>query len=646
MERPARMSLFEASTLCNLTELLSQIHIRETALVDFQRDFVWKPPMTQDLIVSIAHAHAAGDIWCIRNTYRVFTWREFQGGPALEGHQPTLLVLDGQQRLTSLYQAFYGVGEHRYYVKLRPLLEGVDFEDCVFHLHAESRQALAYETLDMQARDLVLPLSLLKGGMGDFGRWSRRIARMRSRDSESDALEDALSEVGEHWIRPIVDYQFPVVTLSATTGVAAVCRMFVKLNGTGIKLGPFELLTASCWPHDINLRRLWVKARSDYPIIAEFAVDPYYILQIIALLTSSPPVCTLKYVLTLQASTIAVWWARAVESLAKALEILRDDCGVIAPKWLPYNPLVMPLAAVLAKLTRPDSPEAGAIRQKLVRWFWCSVFKQTYEQGSNSQAARDVGELLTWCGGGEPPESVSGFQFDPHMLREATTRQSALYCGAMCLILSRSPRDVHSGAKLRGDLITGYRIDDHHVFPRAYLNRHGVAPRLRDCVLNRTLIVRTTNKSLHTRAPADYLDHIRTTLGAVKFQELLQSHLLPGEPDSPLWRNDLEGFLARRQELLWQEIQRVTGLTQATPMLDVIAPPPRSRAHANAPVTLSHERASGPATRLRALPGLQGYLAGQSDRTQRLLEALDHGLCALAPDIKAQPTPSLRWLDT
>jgi hypothetical protein len=230
----------------------------------------------------------------------------------------------------------------------------------------------------------------------------------------------------------------------------------------------------------------------------------------------------------MQPSTIEAWWTRAVESLGKGLEILRDDCGVIAPKWLPYHTIVIPLAAVLAKLTRPVSPEAGAIRQKLVRWFWCAVFGQAYDQGSNTRALKDVVELLAWCAGGELPESVSGFQFDPRVLRDATTRQRALYYGTMCLILSRGPRDVHSGAKLTGDLIAEYRSDDHHVFPRAYLDRHGVAARLRDCVLNRTLINRTTNKSVQTRAPADYLAQLRTTFGAQKFQELLQSHLVPG----------------------------------------------------------------------------------------------------------------------
>lgn len=642
MNQPVRTSLYEASHLRDLTELLRQIHARETALPDFQRDFVWDTTMTQDLIVSITYNHAAGSVWLIRNTQRVFVWRKIEGAPPLESHQPTFLVLDGQQRLTALYRVFYGVGPRRYYVNLRRLIDGAAFEDCIFHRRAESRPARAYENLHVQARELVLPLSLLKGGLGDFVRWSRQLARMRATDRERNALEDALSEVAESWVRSIDAYQFPVVTLSETTGVEAVCRMFEKLNGKGVKLGPFELLTARFWPQDISLRRLWVQARSDHPIIAEFGVDPYYILQIVSLVTSSPPVCTLKNVLTLQASTIEEWWDRAVQSLARGLEILRGDCGVIAPKWFPYKTILLPLAAVLAKLTRPASPEAGAIRQKLVQWFWCSMFGKTYEQASNTQAARDVVELLSWCDGGEPPESVRRFHFDPHVLRQATPPQRAHYHGTLCLILSRGPRDLHSGAKLTADVIAKYRIDSHHVFPRAYLDRQGVDVRLRDCVLNRTLIDRTSNQSLQMRAPADYLAQIQASLGPEKSRELLQSHLLPGEPNSPLWRDDFEGFLARRQDLVWQAIQEVTGLTHAPSATEATEPQPGGCEHTTPMAGSAREGTNGAVGRRGAPQSLDEYLAGQSDRTQRLYQSLDRGIRAFASDITAKVTRGRR----
>src|SRR5215210_5194244 len=187
------MSLFEDTNPRELKELLAQIHSRESALPDFQRDFVWDPNATQELIVSIASNYPAGSLLRVRNTHDLFACREFQGAPALGGRRTTYLVLDGQQRLTSLYQAFFGVGDHRYYLNLRRLLDGDDFEECIFHLRANVKKVKHYENPDAQASDLILPLNVLKGGAGDFGRWSREGARSVQIEAERNKLEDALS---------------------------------------------------------------------------------------------------------------------------------------------------------------------------------------------------------------------------------------------------------------------------------------------------------------------------------------------------------------------------------------------------------------------------------------------------------------------
>ena len=85
---------------------------------------------------------------------------------------------------------------------------------------------------------------------------------------------------------------------------------------------------------------------------------------------------------------------------------------------------------------------------------------------------------------------------------------------------------------------------------------------MRDCVLNRTLIDRTTNQMISDRAPSDYLAEIKRTKG-FPFVHVLTSHGLPAAADSPLLRDDYEAFLSWRQEHLWQEIRRVTGVTMA-----------------------------------------------------------------------------------
>src|SRR5256885_13208936 len=153
------MSLFEDTNPKALKDLLGEIHSRTTVLPDFQRDFVWEPNATQELIVSIANNYPAGSLLRVRDPQCFFACREFEGAPALNGHKHTFLVLDGQQRLTSLYQAFYGVGEHRYYLNLRKLLDGGDFEEAIFHVRAATNWVKARENFALQAKQLTRPLS-------------------------------------------------------------------------------------------------------------------------------------------------------------------------------------------------------------------------------------------------------------------------------------------------------------------------------------------------------------------------------------------------------------------------------------------------------------------------------------------------------
>jgi hypothetical protein len=131
-------------------------------------------------------------------------------------------------------------------------------------------------------------------------------------------------------------------------------------------------------------------------------------------------------------------------------------------------------------------------------------------------------------------------------------------------------RDFHTQAVITRNLIEQEGIDDHHIFPAAYLekNKEIKESKRRDCVLNRTLIDRTTNQIISDCAPSDYLDQIRRTPN-FPFDRVLASHCLPTGAESPLLSNNFEAFLTWRQEKLWSEIKRVTGLKDAT-QLEVV----------------------------------------------------------------------------
>lgn len=566
-------SIFEDTNPRPLTELLTEIQGRTAGLPDFQRDFVWEPSATQELIVSIANNYPAGSLLRIRNTHNLFACREFQGAPPLGNHVPTFLVLDGQQRLTSLYQAFYGTGEHRYYLNLRALIAGSDFEECIFYLRRNRALVRDYERPEVQARELIMPLSILREGTGAYYHWVLDITN-RLPESERLAQQAALMRLADSWLKAIGDYTFPVVTLSDATNADAVCTIFETLNRTGVKLTVFELLTARFWPKGLNLRALWEQARHAHPILEAFEVDPYYVLQAIALTSSKgAPSCKRKDVLELSVEAVTEWWERAVAGLARGLIILRNECGVLLPKWVPYYTMLVPLAAIIAKRGEQQGPQATADREMLKRWYWCAVFGQAFETAPNTRSAKDMAEVVRWLEGGEAPDTISAFRFDPNSLRDATPNQRGVYRGVIDLILSQGPRDLHTSDAITTALVEREAIDDHHIFPAAYLASEHVPERLRNCVLNRTLIGKTANQRISDHAPSAYLSDIKGTfdrndLNPDLLGRLLSQHLIPSEPDSPLWHDDFTGFLAERQQLIWSRIQRVTGATTAASLVE------------------------------------------------------------------------------
>jgi len=558
------MSLFEDTNPRALKDLLSEIHSRTTVLPDFQRSFVWDPAATQELIVSIANNYPAGSLLRVRDKKHVFAAREFEGAPTLDGHTHTFLVLDGQQRLTSLYQAFYGVGEHQYFLELKKLLDGGDFDEAIFHLRSGSKQAKELDDFAAQKNGLLLPLKTLKKGAGGYLKWLHSATNHLPADERLHMI-DSLEAINDNWIQKIDDYHFPVVTLSDETEADALCTIFETLNRTGVKLSVFELLTARFWPHNVNLRKLWDEAIAKWPIIKEYDVDPYYFLQAISLASRQTPSCKRKDVLDLTAEDINAWWDKVTEGFAVGLRLLRDGCSVVSAKWLPYQTMVAPLAAIIAKVGTTKTPEFGARLEQLKRWFWCSVFGQQYESSPNGKSAKDVAELIAWLTGGSEPESVTSFKFDASMLRDATPRQRAIYRSTICLVLgcAGGARDFHTQSVITGNLIEQEGIDDHHIFPAAYLEKKKgiVDSKRRDCILNRTLIDRTTNQMISDRAPSDYLKQIRDTPN-FPFDAVLKSHCLPVGEDSPLLVDDFEAFIAWRQEKLATEIQRVTQVTE------------------------------------------------------------------------------------
>jgi len=354
-----------------MLQLLDELDNGQLALPDFQRSFVWAPDATRELIVSIIRSFPAGALLLLQGGSSIFKARAVEEAPPPR-IQPSYLVLDGQQRLTSLYQAIYGVGQSRFFLDVGALIAGAEINEAVRVFSTE--RAASLETRQAQADALMMPLSAIRNG--GAARWRDEIIRLRN-EEDPELLRELLYGVEDAYVHPLVQYRFPVTVLPEQTELEAVCTIFETLNRTGKPLTPFELISARAFTGGLSLYDHWAAARAEHPVLEDFEIEPYYLLQVIALRLGRS--AKRSSVLSLAADEIALRWHDAVADMAAGIALLRDQCGVLTSKWLPYRPMLIPLAAAWREVAEAAGPDVGAMRAKLKRWFWCACFTGEYE---------------------------------------------------------------------------------------------------------------------------------------------------------------------------------------------------------------------------------------------------------------------------
>jgi len=557
------MIVFEADKK-PLHFVLDQVEQHQVALPDFQRSFVWNAGMVRELLVSIFSSYPAGALLLLQGGAQVFAPRPVESAPPLVG-LPPYLVLDGQQRLTSLYQAFRGTGSHRFFLNVGSLVDDLragdppEVDDAVVVYPV--RRAAHWDYLDRQAADLMLPIS----SVASYLQWMLAVKQRRD-DDDLDAL---LVQINAEVIRAYEQYQFPVTTLAASTPTDAVCSIFETLNRTGVKLSVFELLTARAFASQHRLRDRWEQSKSTHPILEEFRVDPYDLLQVVSLWSKGGS--KRSQVLSMTPDEIVGRWDEAARCMAQALKMLRHECGALSPRWIPYGPAIVTMSAVWPVIASASGPDVGARRAKLRMWFWIASFGGRYDNAATTAVAQDTTRVTAWLDGGSAPDYVDTFRFDRGRWVDVTPRQRALYRASMALLMAGRPLDFHHVQPLTQQIIESEGVDDHHIFPSAYLKRSRQDGPV-DSILNRTLIDRITNIRISAKPPSAYLADIASALGD-KVDHILSSHHIPvagtGDPRNDDFTAFLEARLDKFEELLVAAIGRPL-LPQDQPVPDSV----------------------------------------------------------------------------
>jgi len=591
------MSNFD-STKLPLHSLLDQVVEGKIQLPDFQRGWIWDDEHIRSLMVSIARAFPVGSIMLLETGGTA----RFQIRP-VEGVKPTVddthverLILDGQQRLTSLTQVMKLTtpvrtrdGQKRevnryYYFDIEKALHGNSgMEESIIGVD-ESRMLKTNF-----GRVVVLDLSSPEREFDQFYFPCSQI--LNSDRWEEGLMEYAPTKFARYMafrgqiLNRFRQYQMPVIDMKKENSKEAICLVFEKVNTGGVPLSVFELVTAMYAADNFNLRDDWYgsalrglpgrkQTLAAQPLLRQ--IEPTDFLQGLALLhswerrqqdiqagQSSKEVTSVsakrEQVLDLPLTAYEKWADKLMQGFFAADQFLRMQ-GFRSPDYLPYRTQLVPLAAVMVHLG--EHWLEPVIHDKLARWFWCGVFGELYGGATETRVALDMQDLLAWIYQSHAPEpaTVIAAGFQASRLDTLRTRTSAAYRGLYVLLQREGAKDFFWKAKIVDLDNNDTNIDIHHIFPRAWCQAQDISDRKFNAIVNKTPISYKANRKIGGKAPSVYLEQLRNDpqvqMSAAEQDAILRTHWIS---PATLRADDFQSFYEQRKQKLITIIEEAMG---------------------------------------------------------------------------------------
>ena len=582
------MSTFKANAVL-LKNLLEDVADGKIQLPNFQRGWVWDDNRIRDLLISISRGFPIGAVMTLDVGGEVqFQSRLIEGVTSNGKGGKEQYLLDGQQRLTSLYQALRferpvktrnrpggsRVIKRWYYIDIHkaldPLCDRDDTiisipEDRVVRSNFGRNVFLDLSSSESEFKNHMIPTEKVMDGMA----WGFEYAHywLKRGDHPTGDPYAFFTQFNANVLTNFSNYQIPVINLGKQTPKEAVCTVFEKVNTGGITLSVFELVTATFAADEFSLRDDWAvrqgRLHSAFGVLQ--GIDGDQFLQAVTLLATqarrnkamsedkplnrTPGIdCRRVSILDLTLGEYQEWADRAEAGFREAAKFLHSQF-VFTMGNVPYNTQLVPLAALYVELGKEARP-ANA-REKLERWFWCGVLGENYGGSIETQFANDLAQVALWVRGGSESELVSQSIFAPERLLSLKTRNSAAYKGLFALQMKSGAADWISAEPLTLADIHSKPIDIHHIFPKHWCEevaRPTIPRRLYDSIINKTPVDAFTNRIIGGRAPSRYLPHLRKHIDKEKLKRTLKAHWI--DPDRLENDRFVDCFVERGQAML------------------------------------------------------------------------------------------------
>ncbi|GAP21236.1 DUF262 domain-containing protein [Leptolinea tardivitalis] len=571
-----------------LEDILNKVEEGKTQIPEFQRGWVWDDDRIKSLLASISLSYPIGALMMLKDgqSKSRFKTRLVEGVELTTIPLPEMLILDGQQRLTSLYQALKSnkpadTRDNRgksikrwYYIDIEKALNpNFDREEAIISLPEEKLlrnfrgEVIAdYSTPEKEYETQLFPFREIFSSSN----WRAGFNKFNKYNSEKVELFDKFEQ---EIIKRFEQYQVTVIQLEAETPKEAVCQVFEKVNTGGVALTVFELLTATFAADDYSLRDDWLareKCFKKNKILSKLGNTDF--LQALTLLATrarreqqlkdgvslddaTAISCKRKDILNLTLEEYSKW----ADSLTTGFELSArfiHTQKIFSHRDLPYTTQLTPLAAIMTILH--DKADNDGVRSLLAQWYWCGVLGELYGSSVETRFAKDLLEVLDWINAGTIPTTVSEASFNPARLWTLRTRNSAAYKGIQALLIRTGAQDFRTGISIDDQSYFDEAIDIHHIFPQDWCIKQNIPASRYNSIINKTPISAKTNRMIGGNAPSVYLCKMEKSAGIdnIRMDSIIRSHVI--EPKL-LRENDMNAMWQAREKALLSLIESAMG---------------------------------------------------------------------------------------
>lgn len=562
-----------------LSILLNKVENHDLQLPDFQRGWVWEDSRIKALLASLTLGYPVGAIMLLESGGDFhFKCKNIEGSGD-EAKEPKQMILDGQQRMTSTFQAMRSKNAVNTWNDQKKKIKRFYYLDIEKALNTTTDRIDAIISVDENkqireniGRDIVLDLSTeeleFKNKMIPFNKMTDSSEINEWRNKYQDYYQFDPSIIKEYQmidtkiIQPILNYRIPIIEVLKETPKEAVCQVFENVNQGGVPLNVFELLTATFAADDFDLKRQWEniqKIFSEYKTLKDIDNTSFLIAMTlyVSFKRGGTISCKKKDVLNLKYNEFENNENELINGFKRMYDLL-VEMNIYSNSDIPYSTQFIPLSVICTILG--NELHNASIKRKIKQWFWCGVFGELYGSANETRYALDVPQVIDWINNDKAPlpKTINDCNFSAMRLLTLQTKNSAAYKGIMALIMNNHSKDWISGMEMSVQNYIEERSDIHHIFPQDYCEKNEYDKKKWNSIINKTPLFFTTNRYIGGVAPSEYISKIirNKSLTEGEIKGYIETHMINYKL---LSNDDFENFIIDRSIKLLISIENATG---------------------------------------------------------------------------------------